>query len=176
MAEKKYYGSAEEYEQKLERVMKRLGATEYRYDWNRKETFVEFSYKGHWYHFENNFEKAAKASEKTHKRIVYVSDLFAQIVLALESLARLSDQGLYDLSYWIEGMKMLPQAADIPACFIALGFNHIPETEEELKQRFRKRAKETHPDTGGSAEEFEVLKQNYLKCEAYMLDHGKQAE
>lgn len=41
MAGKKYYGSAEEYEQKLERVMKRLGATEYRYDWNRKETFVE---------------------------------------------------------------------------------------------------------------------------------------
>ena len=123
--------------------------------------------------FDNNFKKADQAAAKTHKRIVYVSDLFAQIVLALESLARLSEQGLYELSYWIEGMKILPQAASIPACFVALGFDHIPETEEELKQRFRKRAKTAHPDGGGSSEEFDVLKRNYLECQKFLLDNGQ---
>lgn len=173
MPRKKYYGPPDTYEQKLDRVMKRLGVTEYRYDWNRKDTYVEFLYKGQWYHFDNSFEKAAAAAEKTHKEISYVSDLFAQIVLALEDIARLSEQGLYGLSHWIEGMKMLPSAKSIPTCFVALGFDHIPQSDEELRQRFRKRAKETHPDTGGSQEEFEVLKQNYLLCQEYMLNHSQ---
>lgn len=172
MAAKKYYGASSEYENKLKRVMDRLGVTEYRYDWNRQETYVEFQYKGQWYHFDNNFSKAEQAYEKTRKHIVYVSDLFAQIVLALEDLARLSEQGLYELSYWIEGMKMLPQAPNIPACFGALGFDHVPDSEEELKQRFRQLAKVSHPDGGGSAEQFQVLKRNYLECQNYMLDHG----
>lgn len=170
MGAKKHYGSSEEYEQKLKRVMDRLGVSEYRYDWNRTETYVEFCYKGQWYHFENNFEKSAKAYEKTHKKISYVSDLFAQIVLALESLARLTEQGLYELSYWIEGMKMLPPASSVPACFAVLGFNHIPNTDEELKQRFRQLVKVAHPDGGGSEEQFQVLKRNYLECQAYMLE------
>ena len=43
MANKKYYEAAEVYEQKLKRVMDRLGVTEYRYDWNRRETY-DFDY------------------------------------------------------------------------------------------------------------------------------------
>lgn len=170
MGAKKHYGSSEEYEQKLKRVMDRLGVSEYRYDWNRTETYVEFCYKGQWYHFENNFEKSAKAYEKTRKKISYVSDLFAQIVLALESLARLTEQGLYELSYWIEGMKMLPPASSVPACFAVLGFDHIPNTDEELKQRFRQLVKVAHPDGGGSEEQFQVLKRSYLECQAHMLE------
>ena len=166
---KKWYEGSDTYEQKLERVMKRLGVSEYRYDWNRKEAFVEFCYHGQWYHFENNFDKAEKACEITHRRIYYVSDLFAQIVLALENLARLTEQGLYSLQYWIEGMKMLPPAANVPPCFAALGFDHIA-TEDEVKQRYRSRAKTAHPDAGGSAEEFEVLKRNYLECQSYLLN------
>lgn len=170
MARQKYYGAIEAYEQKLERVMKRLDVQTYRYDWNRKEAYVEFCYKGQWYHFENNFEKAEAAAKKTHMHISYVSDLFAQIVLALESLARLTEQGLYSLQYWIEGMKMLPPAAAIPPCFAALGFDHIP-TEEELKQRYRARTKVAHPDAGGSAEEFEVLERNYRECQKYLKEN-----
>lgn len=166
---KKYYGTTEEYERKLDRVMKRFEVSDYRYDWNRESTYVEFCYHGQWYHFENNFGKAKNAEKKTHKSISYTSDLFAQIVLALESLARLTEQGLYSLQYWIEGMKMLPPASNIPACFAALGFDHIP-TEEELKQRFRARVKTVYPDAGGTAEEFEVLKKNYLACQTYLLD------
>ena len=171
MAGKKHYASSDEYEQKLKRVMTRLGVSEYRYDWNRTETYVEFCYKGQWYHFENNFEKAAKAYEKTRKKIFYVSDLFAQIVLALESLAQLTEQGLYELSYWIEGMKMLPSASSVPACFAALGFDHIP-AEDELKQRFRQLAKVAHPDGGGSEEQFQVLRRNYIECQTYILENS----
>lgn len=172
---RKYYGPAEEYEKKLDKVMKRFGVSDYRYDWNRESAYVEFCYCGQWYHFDNDFKKTKAAAEKTHKNITYVSDLFAQIVLALESLARLTEQGLYSLQYWIEGMKMLPAAASVPACFAALGFDHIP-TEEELKQRFRARAKTAHPDAGGTAEEFEVLKKNYLACQSYLLDNGSESE
>lgn len=32
---KKYYGTTEEYERKLDRVMKRFEVSDYRYDWNR---------------------------------------------------------------------------------------------------------------------------------------------
>ena len=46
MANKKYYEAAEVYEQKLKRVMDRFGVTEYRYDWNRRETYVEFLLSG----------------------------------------------------------------------------------------------------------------------------------
>ena len=49
MGAKKRYGSSEEYEQKLKRVMDRLGVSEYRYEWNRTEPYVEFCYKGQWY-------------------------------------------------------------------------------------------------------------------------------
>lgn len=67
-------------------------------------------------------------------------------------------------------MKMLPPAADIPPCFAALGFDHIP-TEEELKQRYRARTKVAHPDAGGSVEEFEVLERNYRECQKYLKEN-----
>ena len=44
MATKKKYGDIEQYERKLARVMERLNVEQYRYDWNRTDTFVEFSY------------------------------------------------------------------------------------------------------------------------------------
>lgn len=66
---KKYYGTTEEYERKLDRVMKRFEVSDYRYDWNRESTYVEFCYHGQWYHFENNFGKAKNAEKKTHKSI-----------------------------------------------------------------------------------------------------------
>lgn len=170
---RKYYGPAEEYEKKLDRVMKRFGVSNYKYDWNRESAYVEFCYKGQWYHFDNDFRKSKKSAEKSHKNITYVSDLFAQIVLSLEALARVTELGIYSLQFWIEGMKMLPPTTNVPACFAALGFDHIP-TEDELKQRFRARAKTVHPDAGGTAEEFEVLKRNYLECQSYLLDNGSE--
>lgn len=78
MPSRKIYSG--DYEAKLARVMERLGAESYNYDWTRAACFIEFIYHGQLYRFEHSVEKA-----KTHgQNIVHVSDLFAQLVMTLE--------------------------------------------------------------------------------------------
>ena len=97
----KQYGDVSTYEGKLENVMKRLGAEEYNFDWSRTACWVEFRYKGQLYRFEHSVENA-----KMHgQHIVYGSDVFAQVVLALEDLARMTERGIYELQTWNIGMK-----------------------------------------------------------------------
>ena len=96
--------------------------------------------------------------------VKYGSDLFAQVVLSLEDLARMVERGIYDLSTWVAGMRYLPLPKKyIDYCFKALGFTDFP-TKEEIKSRYKKLSKALHPDNGGSEEEFVVLTQNYEKC------------
>lgn len=102
MPSRKIYSG--DYEAKLARVMERLGAESYNYDWTRAACFIEFIYHGQLYRFEHSVEKA-----KTHgQNIVHVSDLFAQLVMTLEDIARMTERGIYELQSWIEGMKALP--------------------------------------------------------------------
>lgn len=158
MPNKKLYSG--NYENKLTRVMGRLGVDHYNYDWTRQDCFIEFTYYGQTYRFEHSLSKA----EATGQHIVYVSDLFAQLVMTLEDIARMSERGIYQLTTWIEGMKALPQAKTVPQCFTALGFTEMPETEEQIKARYRRMAKVMHPDTGGNEEAFNILKNNYSEC------------
>lgn len=60
MASKKIYSSPELYEDKLVRVMARLGIEEgdYNYDWSRQECWVEFRYKGEYYRFSHSVKNA----------------------------------------------------------------------------------------------------------------------
>lgn len=60
-----------------------------------------------------------------------------------------------------------PLSIDIPDCFRAMGFDKIP-SEEKLKEQFRKEALQAHPDTGGTAKKFIILKNNYEKCKEYL--------
>lgn len=60
-----------------------------------------------------------------------------------------------------------PLSIDIPDCFRAMGFDEIP-SEEKLKEQFRKEALQAHPDTGGTARKFIILKNNYEKCKEYL--------
>ena len=100
MPSRKIYSG--DYEAKLARVMERLGAESYNYDWTRAACFIEFIYHGQLYRFEHSVEKA-----KTHgQNIVHVSDLFAQLVMTLEDIARMTERGIYELQSWIEGMKL----------------------------------------------------------------------
>ena len=85
----KKYQSAEKYEKKLEKVMSRIGATKYDYDWGRKSCYVQFLYKGKAYRFENSVE--ALQSRKID--IAYGSDALAILDLDDESIARLKQQG-----------------------------------------------------------------------------------
>lgn len=152
---KKIYADADKYEQKLDKVMERFNASEYNFNWDRYGCWIEFRYKGELYRFEHSVEKA-----KAHDvNIRYGSDAFAQLVLALEDLARISERGIYDLQRWVEGMKFLPQAIEIPSFLKYLGFTSIPDSREEINDRYRTLAKQMHPDTGGSEEDFHNLTQ-----------------
>ena len=145
----KQYADAGLYESKLEKVMQRLEAERFDYNWDRFSCWVEFWYKGQLYRFEHSIENA-----KAHGNDVrYGSDVFAQVVLTLEDIARMTERGIYELQTWVAGLKALPKPKDIPNCFRLLGFSEMP-TMMELKERYRKVAKIAHPDVGGSPDYF----------------------
>lgn len=150
----KIYGSAQEYEQKLRRVMERLGIKQFDWNHDRREAWIEFTYKGDRYHFNHSVARAQLV--KNGPKLQYGSDCFAQLVLALEDLARLVARGIYDLSTWTAGLKALPAPVEIPPFLRFLGFDRIP-TVSEIGDRFKEMAKQLHPDTGGSAQAFQDL-------------------
>lgn len=163
---KKAYASPETYETKLKRVMERLGVSEYDYDWSRRSCWVSFMYKGQAYRFEHSIESA-----KQHGiALEYGSDAFAQVVLTLEDLARMTERGIYDFSVWVAGLKYLPEAKPLEPCFVALGFTQRPATIDELHAQYRKKVKVMHPDAGGSPAAFRLLTENYEQCRRILGD------
>ncbi|WP_291350400.1 hypothetical protein [Desulfosporosinus sp.] len=90
MGNKKQYGDSDSYERKLERVMERIGVKEFIYNFDRFGCWVEFRYQNELYRFEHSIEKAK--SKGINLR--YGSDAFAQVVLALEDLARMVERGI----------------------------------------------------------------------------------
>lgn len=153
MTPEKQYADPSFYEKKLAKVMDRLGVDDYDWDYNRSGGWVQFHYKGQLYRFEHSVENAKAHGQK----IIYGSDVFAQIVLGLEDLARLVERGIYDLQTWVEGLKALPPAVPVPSYFAFLGFDHIPENVEEVNNQYRKMVKIYHPDKGGNPEDFQKL-------------------
>ena len=160
---KQYAYSTDDFKRKLSRVMERLDADSFQYDWlsSKSDTlvYVEMRYKGSTYRFENCKTK----SRKCGRNYDTVSDLFGSIVYSLEGLARAVEQGIFTLDMLLTGVPALPEAAKIEPCFAALNFQTIP-TAQELKARYKQLAKEKHPDAGGSAEDFEALRRNYEAC------------
>jgi hypothetical protein len=163
VAGKKQYGAADNYEKKLERVMERLGADGYNYNFDRFACFVEFRYKGQLYRFDHSIEGAKSRGID----LKYGSDAFAQVVLSLEDLARMVERGIYDLQVWVAGMKMLPAATEIPACFIRLGFTAVPQSEAAVDEKFRALSKLVHPDQGGDSEEMKALLEAREEAKTY---------
>ncbi len=171
---RKQYADVDTYEKKLYRVMERLGVPKKDVNWdsNRFECFVEFKYKGALYRFDHSVEKAKTRGVKLN----YGSDAFAQVVLTLEDLARMVERGIYDLSAWVAGMKMLPPSVEVPSFFRVLGFEQIPNGVEEVKARFRSLAKQLHPDAGGNQEDFETLKKATEQAAAWFNKTQGKAE
>lgn len=120
------------------------------WNYDRHGSWVEFRYKGSLYRFDHSVEKAKARGVN----LSFGSDAFAQIVLALEDLARMVERGIYDLQTWVSGMKYLPPLIEIPNFFKTLGFEQLPSSEEEIKVRYKNLAKQLHPDMGGNAEDF----------------------
>lgn len=155
MAQRKQYASPDAYEAKLARVMERMGAADHNYNWDRHMAWVEFRLKGQLYRFDHSVEKAQARGFK----LTYGSDVFAQLVISLEDLARMAERGIYELQTWLVGMKFLPPPAVVPECFRELGFDTVPANAEEVRARFKTLAKQAHPDGGGSGEVFTVLQE-----------------
>lgn len=159
----KQYAEPSAYEAKLEKVMTRLGIEAYNYDWSRFECWVEFTYKGQPYRFSHSVSNA----QAHGVNIRYGSDVFAQVVLSLEDLARMVERGIYDLSTWVAGMKYLPEAISIPDCFLVLQFSKIPDDIAEVEKQFKRLAAVAHPDKGGSGEQFLVLQNARSQAKEY---------
>lgn len=157
---KAYSGNEDFYAKKLERVMERMGIDRYNFDWTRKSCFVEMTYGGRTYRFENSVEKSAEAG----RGLTCVSDLLAQVVLSLEGLARAVENGIFTLDMLMAGVPALPPAPEMPECFRAMEFTAMPETEDEVKAQYRRMAKVMHPDTGGNRIAFEALEKNLSEC------------
>jgi hypothetical protein len=160
----KQYASASSYEDKLKRVMERLNIKEFNWNYDRHGAWVEFRYKNSLYRFDHSVEKAKSRGVN----LAYGSDAFAQIVLALEDLARMVERGIYDLQTWVSGMKYLPPVVEVPAFFKTLGFEQIPSAEEDIKARYRGLSKTLHPDMGGNAEDFDKLTKASEQCLQYL--------
>lgn len=149
--------------------MERLNVKGYDWNYDRHGAWVEFRYKGSLYRFEHSVEKA-----KGHGiNISYGSDAFSQIVLSLEDIARMVERGIYDLRTWISGIKYLPPSIELPSFFKTLGFKQIPNSEEEIRTRYKNLAKSVHPDMGGSAENFNKFSQASEQCLKYLKSMKK---
>lgn len=154
MSRSKQYGSVDHYERKLHRVMERLEAELVGWNHDRHGAWVQFRYRGELYQFDHSVAKARERGVN----IRYGSDAFSQVVLALEDLARMVERGIYDLSTWVSGMKMLPPVVEVPSFFKQLGFTEIPASVEDVRARYRSQAKKMHPDAGGNEGDFLALK------------------
>ena len=161
---KQYCGDTGDMEKKLARVMQRLGVEHYQCDWNQSRAgsscWVEMRYGASTYRFENSTKKSADCG----RNLIYVSDLLASVVYSLEGLARAVEQGIFTLDMLLAGVPALPAADPLEACFAALGFDRQPETVEEVKKAYREKAKEQHPDAGGTEAGFLKLREYYQEC------------
>lgn len=177
MASKKQYGDIDSYVKKLDNVMKRLDVNQYDYDWTKNSAYVKFFYKNKWYQFDHSVDKA-NASGKMH--LVYGTDVFAQLVLALEDLSRMVERGIYDLSVWVSSMVMIEEKPRIylPECFCKLGFTKIYYSSypslDDITKAYKEIAKEVHPDTpNGSEEAFKELTEAYNNCIRFLDYSGE---
>lgn len=161
----KQYADAGTYEAKLEKVMQRLGAEKYDYNWDRFSCWVEFWYEGQLYRFVHSIENAQKHGLK----VKYGSDIFAQVVLTLEDIARMTERGIYELQTWVAGLKALPTPQEIPDCFKVLGFAEIPSLDQ-LKSRYRQVLKSAHPDAGGTSDYFIAVTEAYKQAESKLQE------
>ena len=113
------------------------------------------------------FEDSTENAKSHGQNIRYGSDVFAQVVLTLEDIARMTERGIYELQTWICGLKSLPAATSMPACFAVLQFDSLP-TEAEIRERYRQLSKSSHPDSGGTVDMFQKLTDATNEALAYV--------
>ncbi len=169
MANKKQYASAEMYEKKLKSLIDKMKAQDLMYNWDRLgNVWISFDLNGRFYKFEHSLERAKAAGMKTS----YVSDVFAQLVLSLEALARVRKLGIFTWETLLAGMKFIEAPKELPEPFRILGFDSEPESVDQVNAFFRQKAKEAHPDGGNSGESLESLKRA-RDASVYYVQYGE---
>jgi hypothetical protein len=166
----KQYGAADQYEKKLEMVMKRFNVESFDFDWNRKgHCWIKFTIDGELFYFSHSVEQAKAAGIE----LKYGSDAFAQLVLTLEDLARANERRTFVLKKILGAMAMLEPPKEIPQCFKDLGFDEIPVDTRyigahgQVIKQYRSLSHEKHPDNGGSNKEFVKLQESRDACLKY---------
>lgn len=142
------------YEYKLERVMKRLGVDSYNFNWDRWGCYVDFRYKGEVYRFEHSVEKARSRGVELRNG----SESFIEVVMTFEDMANIVERGIYGLETWAKGIKYLPNPDEVPAYFKTLGFAEVPDSPEDVRQRYQTLTSQLPADGREKEEKHEQLK------------------
>lgn len=163
----KKYADMKFYENKLNNIMNKMNIEKFFYKWTKEDAYVKFKYKNKWYQIDHTLEKANKHRPNNDK-IVYGSDLFAQIVLVIENLSIINDYSILGFSQWISNFE-IKYDNTLPECFRKLGFvnNLIPDQKitnakiSELKSVFGPKG------NFYSKENYEKLLEIEKECNAY---------
>ena len=153
----KKYADKKYYQNKLEKIMIKLDIEKYNYRWTKTDAYIRFKYKNQWYQLNHNIEKA-NINRTSDNKLIYGSDVFAQLVLALEDLSRMSEYNIYDLSEWLSNMEVTYNN-ELPDCFKKIGFTGIVVPKQDvLEQKIKEYKKVLYPGNYfGDSEKYKEL-------------------
>lgn len=105
-----------------------------------------------------------------------VADNIAAIAGHIEADRRQERYGVGRASQRYAGFKALPEQGSGRPWWVVLEVDHNASVKE-LQRAYRRRAKETHPDTGGSAEAFREVQDAWNQAQAAInaLNHAQEA-
>lgn len=176
-----HYLHPTDYETKLERVIERLGAQLVDYEYTGRVrtkkgeipvaqrpqvASVSFLLRGQGYSFTHTPEQSAMGTVPVTSGV----DLFCQLVLALEVVAKLGEWRLSQLQIdvLLSGARDMTRA-NLPEWCGTLGLEALPNDETDVHRAFRLAAKRAHPDAdGGSVEQMQTLQGAYEHGLAYV--------
>lgn len=118
----KKYADMNFYENKLNNIMDKLKITKFFYKWTKEDAIIKFKYKNKWYQLTQTMNNANEHRHNNDK-IIYGSDLFAQLVLVLENLSIIYDYNICNFTDWISHLE-LKYDNNLPDCFRKIGFNN----------------------------------------------------
>lgn len=184
-----HYVNPTDYESKLQRVIGRLGAKLLDYEWTGRVrakrgevpndqrpqvATIEFSRvdasgQVQLYLLRHTPANSARGSVPVTSGI----DLFCQLVLALEMVAKLGEWGFSQLTVEaaLSAAKELVPAA-LPEWCGTLGLDALPTAEADVHQAYRRRMREVHPDAGGDRDAYERVQVAYQRGLAYIAGRG----
>lgn len=170
----KKYADMKFYENKLHNVMQKLSIEKFYYKWTKSDAYIKFKYKNKWYLLEHTIKKA-NANRPNNDKIIYGSDLFAQLVLVLESLATINEHNIKKFSDWIVNLE-IKYDNNLPESFRKLGFttNLIP-TQKIVNQKISELKLIFGPEGNFySKENYEELLKIEKECNEYYIEKTKK--